>query len=171
MLVQRSAVVRGHTLPELIATLGVAAVLATVAVPSFSNLLLDSRMSAALTTAMHAVNRARQFSAARGQTIRLCGSDNGRLCSERADWTGSLLLTDETAEFQHSLALDGGDGAPRIRSNRPIVRFEGGSGFVSPATFTICDRRGARAARAVIVSRSGRPRESARDASGGPLAC
>ena len=35
----------------------------------------------------------------------------------------------------------------------------------------VCDRRGAPAARAVVVSRTGRVRVSARDADGGPLAC
>lgn len=168
---ERIGIVRGHTLPELIATLGVAAVLATLAVPAFSNLLLDSRMTAALTTAMHAVNLARQFSAARGETIQLCGSEDARTCTGREDWSGGLLLTGEHGDFHRSLALGGGDDTPRIRTNRSIIRFEAGSGFASPATVTICDRRGWRAARAVIVSRSGRPRESARDASGEALAC
>jgi type IV fimbrial biogenesis protein FimT len=162
---------RGHTLPELLAMLGIAAVIAGAAVPVFSNLLLESRMNAATATAMHAVNLARQFSATRSEAVRLCGSEDARECSGRPDWTGGLLLAGAGDRFRESVQLAGGAGAPRIRSNRATIDFEGGSGFATPATLTICDRRGARAARAVIVSRSGRPRSSDRDASARALTC
>jgi type IV fimbrial biogenesis protein FimT len=161
----------GHTLPELLATLGIASVVACAAVPLFSSLLMDSRMNAAVATALHAVNLARQFSATRGETVRLCGSRDARDCSGASDWSGGLLLADDGGQFRHSLGLNDGDGAPRLRSNRAILSFEAGSGFATPATLTVCDRRGADAARAVIVSRSGRPRSSARDASDRPLTC
>ncbi len=162
---------RGHTLTELLVIFGIVAVIAGAAAPTFSKLLLDSRMNAAVTTAMHAANLARQFSATRSETIRLCGSDDEQACTGRSDWSSGLLLADNGELFRRSLPLSGGNGAPSIRSNRAIVNFEGDSGFASPATLTVCDRRGASAARAVIISRSGRPRVSERDASDRPLAC
>lgn len=162
---------RGHTLVELLVMFGIVAAISAAAVPTFSNLLLDSRMNAAVTTSMHAVNLARQFSATRSETIQLCGSDDQRACSGGEDWTGGLLLSDDGEAFRRSLPLAAIEGTPRLRSNRAIVLFEGGSGFASPATLTICDRRGARAARAVIISRTGRPRVSGRDASERALAC
>jgi type IV fimbrial biogenesis protein FimT len=120
---------------------------------------------------MHAANLARHFSATRSEAIRLCGSDDEQACTGRSDWSSGLLLADNGELFRRSLPLSGGNGAPSIRSNRAIVNFEGDSGFASPATLTVCDRRGASAARAVIISRSGRPRVSERDASDRPLAC
>ena len=162
---------RGHTLPELMVMLGIVAIIAGAAAPTFSNLLLDTRMNAAITTAMHAVNLARQFSATRSEAIRLCGSDDERACTGRTDWSTGLLLADDGEFVRRSLPLSTGNGAPRIRSNRAIVNFEGDSGFASPATLVVCDRRGATAARAIIISRSGRPRTSDRDASDRPLAC
>jgi type IV fimbrial biogenesis protein FimT len=170
-MLPRTPSATGHTLPELMTMLAIAAILAGAAVPVFSNLLLETRMSAAVSTAMHAVNLARQFSATRSEAIRLCGSDDARECSGRADWSGSLLLAATAAGFRESLPLSAADGAPRIRSNREAIDFEGGSGFATPATLTICDRRGSRSARAVIVSRSGRPRSSDRDASARVLTC
>jgi type IV fimbrial biogenesis protein FimT len=161
----------GHTLTELMAILGIAAVLAATAVPLFTTLLLDSRMNAAVATAMHAVNLARQFSATRGETIRLCGSTDQRECSGAADWSTGLLLADDAGLFRQGVGLAGGHGAPRLRSNRAILSFEAGSGFSTPATLVVCDRRGAAAARAVIVSRTGRPRASLRDASDRALSC
>jgi type IV fimbrial biogenesis protein FimT len=175
----RTASGRGHTIPELLAMLGIAAILAVVAVPVFSNLLLESRMNAAVATAMHAVNLARQFSATRSETIRLCGSNDAQGCSGQSDWSTGLLLADSDVEpgadgigpFRRSVPLPGGSGAPEVRSNRATLEFEGGSGFATPATLTVCDRRRTRAARAIIVSRSGRPRTSDRDASDKAIAC
>jgi type IV fimbrial biogenesis protein FimT len=167
----KSTPCRGHTLPELLAMLSIVAVIAAAAVPVFSNLLLESRMNAAVSTAMHAVNLARQFSATRSEAIRLCGSVDERECSGRLDWSGGLLLAGDGDRFHQSLLLSSGSGTPSIRSNRSTIAFEGGSGFATPATLTVCDRRGARAARAVIVSRSGRPRTSDRDGSDGALTC
>jgi type IV fimbrial biogenesis protein FimT len=150
--------------------LGIAATLAFAAVPVFSNLILESRMNAAVATAMHAVNLARQYSATRSEGIRLCGSSDADRCSEHADWTSGLLLTREPDRFLQRLDLPQ-DGSPRIRSNRSTLEFEAGTGFATPATLTLCDRRGVRAARAVIVSRSGRPRTSLRDGSDRELTC
>ena len=161
----------GHTVPELLAMLGIASILAVAAVPVFSNLLLEARMNAALATTMHAVNLARQLSATRSVLMRLCGSDNEVSCSGRPDWTAGLLLVDESESFRQGVPLSGGSGTPRIRSNRATLSFEAGSGFATPATLTLCDRRGSRAARSVIVSRSGRPRASDRDASDKALSC
>ena len=72
-------------------------------------------------------------------------------------WTGRAASSSPVmaTAFHQSLLLSGGSGTPSIRSNRSTIAFEGGSGFATPATLTVCDRRGARAARAVIVSRSG----------------
>jgi type IV fimbrial biogenesis protein FimT len=162
---------RGHTLPELMVMFGIVAIIAGAAAPTFSNLLLDSRMNAAITTTMHAVNLARQFSATRSEAIQLCGSDDEQACTGQSDWSTGLLLADRAELFRRSLPLSGGNGAPQIRSNRAIVSFEGDSGFASPATLTVCDRRGSTAARAIIISRSGRPRVSERDAADRPLAC
>jgi Tfp pilus assembly protein FimT len=170
-MVDRIPATRGHTLPELLTILGIAAILAGTAVPVFSKLLLETQMNAAIATAMHAVSLARQFSATRSESIRLCGSADQRECTGGTDWTQGLLLADDGDRFRHSLGLAGSTGGPRIRSNRAIVSFEAGSGFATPATLTLCDRRGARAARAVIVSRSGRPRASDRDASDRALIC
>jgi Tfp pilus assembly protein FimT len=161
----------GHTLTELMAILGIAAVLAATAVPLFSTLLLDSRMNAVVATTMHAVNLARQFSATRGETIRLCGSANQRECSGAMDWSAGLLLTNDVGLFRQGLGFAGGRGTPRLRSNRATLSFEAGSGYSTPATLVVCDRRGAAAARAVILSRTGRPRVSLRDASDRALSC
>jgi hypothetical protein len=57
-----------------------------------------------------------------------------------------------------------------IVSNRPFYELRP-AGRSTNGTVVFCDRRGAAAARAVIVSFTGRPRVDTRDADGRPLRC
>ena len=58
-----------------------------------------------------------------------------------------------------------------IVANRSLLAFAPLRPAATTATFTVCDDRGPRAAVAIIVSRSGRPRVTRHDANGDPLAC
>ena len=162
---------RGYTLLELVAALALVAILAAIAYPGFAVLLLDSRRDAAVTIAVHAVHAARQFAAARNESMQLCGSRDARQCTGQGDWSAGLLVVGSGGAVLRNLPLPLRDQGPRLRSNRPAITFEPGTSFASPATLTICDRRGGDAARAIIVSRSGRPRVSERDAGDRPLQC
>lgn len=162
---------RGFTLIELLVALALTAVLATIAYPGFTTWLLNSRRDAAVMTALHAVHAARQFAATRYESVDLCGTRDALHCSGRTDWSTGLLVISDGGSVHRSLSsLDEGHG-PTLKSNRASINFEPGTSYASPATITICDRRGGRAARAVIVSRSGRPRISERDASNRVLQC
>jgi hypothetical protein len=59
----------------------------------------------------------------------------------------------------------------QVLANRPTLSFRAFGQMGITATFTFCDRRGGSSARAVIISQTGRPRVSGRDASGAPLSC
>jgi type IV fimbrial biogenesis protein FimT len=170
-MLDRITAFRGVTLVELSIVLAFIAIIAGFAVPSFNGMLLDSRRTAAVSTALHAVNLARQLAAIRGGTIRLCGSRDATQCSGGTDWSDGLLVTADDESLHRSLPLPAIARASAIRANRSDVAFEAGSGFATPATITICDRRGGLEARAIIISRSGRPRVSERDAGDGPLTC
>lgn len=162
---------RGYTLFELLVALALTAVLATIAYPGFTTWLLNSRRDATVTTALHAVHAARQFAATRDESVELCGTLDAMHCSGGTDWTAGLLIIGADGTVHRSLPSLRPVDAPTLKSNRTVIRFEPGTSFASPATMTICDRRGGRAARAVIVSRSARPRVSERDASNRELQC
>ena len=170
-MLYRLSVARGVTLVELAVVLALIAISAVYAVPAFHGLLLDSRRNASVVATLHAVNLARQLAAIRGDPVRLCGSQDAEHCSGRTDWTSGLLVTDASDTVHRHLPLAARGGSQAVHANRSDVAFEGGSGFATPATVTICDRRGSRAARAIIISRSGRPRVSPTDSSGRLLAC
>ena len=162
---------RGFTLIELLVALTLTVILATIAYPAFARWMLDSRRDAATTVALHAVHAARQFAAARAVSVELCGTLDAKRCSGTSNWSAGLLVIGDDGTVFRSLPPPGSLHGPVVRSNRAAIRFEAGTSFASPATVTVCDRRGGRAARAIIVSRSGRPRVSARDASNRALQC
>jgi len=162
---------RGITLLELLVALALTAILATIAFPGFTAWLLDSRRDAIVTTALHAVHAARQFAATRDESVQLCGTLDAMRCSGGADWSSGLLVIGADGTVHRSLPSSQSLHGPTLKSNRVVIRFEPGTSFASPATMTICDRRGSGAARAVIVSRTGRPRVSERDAANRLLQC
>lgn len=145
----------GHTLIELLATLAIVAILVAAAVPSFARWLLDLRRDAAVTLSLHAVHVARQLAAVRSEAITLCGRRDDERCTGSTDWSGGLLVATPGGRVQRNLPLA---AASLLHSNRTEIRFEAGTGHATPATLSVCDRRGPAFARTVVVSRSGRPR-------------
>ena len=89
-------------------------------------------------------------------------------------WGPELLQRSAGADdeaLRRVVALPGGGGRQSVRANRGFVEFAPLSPAASTATLTVCDDRGARAARALIVSRTGRVRLSDQGAAGEPLDC
>ncbi len=162
---------RGHTLIEILIALAVLAVLAGAAAPAFTTFWLDARRDARVSAISHAAHSARQLAAARGISLSLCGSNDGLHCSGERDWSAGILLAAADGEALRSIAGAIGAGTTQVRSNRTSLEFQPAARYATTATIVVCDRRGSAAARAVIVSRSGRPRVSSRDASGRALSC
>ena len=168
---------KGLTLVEMLVVVALLAVGATLAAPTFGGLLRDTRRAAALTALSHALHAARTAAAASGRSMRVCGTRDGRSCSGDAHWGPGLLqrpaagATGEADALVRVTALPDGRGAPLVRANRPFIDFAPLAPSATTATITVCDDRGPAAARALIVSRTGRLRVSDRSASGEPLAC
>jgi type IV fimbrial biogenesis protein FimT len=116
----------------------------------------------------------------RNAVVSLCPSRDGRACAQPGtDWDAGWLVF-ENVDQDGPAMLDPGeqlvqvypawDGG-QIRGNRDTLSFRsfGQSGVT--ATYVFCDRRGGAAARAVIISQTGRPRIATRTAAGARLDC
>jgi len=170
---------RAFSLYEALVTLTVVSTVTTIAVPSFQQLTTSQRMSGAVNSLVTALHLARSETIKRGERAVLCPSSDGRTCRNNTVWEeGYMLYIDRNGNHE----FDTGETAVRmfdatpglhIRSaHRDQVTYQpNGMASGSTITITFCDKHGRGAPRAVIVSNSGRPRTSTRNASGGAISC
>lgn len=170
----------GFTLLELLVTLATAAVVVGLGVPSFRSLTLDARRTADVNAFVLAVQLARSEAAKRGRTVVVCKSADAQRCAgrEHAFTAGFMVFVDldgarpaqrgadEPVLFSHTPKLHGS-----ITANRELFEFRPFLRRSTNGTVVFCDARGAAAARAVVVSYTGRPRVAAAAADGGSLEC
>lgn len=171
---------RGFTLAELVFTLAIAAGLLGWGVPAFLDASRDAERTREVNQLVQAVHLARNEAIKRNAVVSLCPSTDGERCAPGGTpWQEGWIVF-----------LNGDRDAPAVRdpdeellqvyapwasgavfANRGTLSFRPYGQMGVTARFTFCDRRGPRAARAVIISQTGRPRVSHRDASGAPLTC
>ena len=161
-------------------TLAIAAVLSAVAAPNLSRWQRSASRSAAVNDFMHAIFLARSEAIKRNGIVGLCPSENGIDCADRDDWHSGWLVFvnldgdrppkvdgDEPVVFRRA-AWAGG----RVTSNRPSFSFRPTAQVDVNGTIEFCDLRGTSDdARAIIISHTGRPRVSKRDANNQPVDC
>lgn len=169
----------GFTLWELLIALGVCGVLAAVAAPSFRTMMLDARRTADVNAFVGAVQLARSEAAKRARPVVLCKTADRVTCGDAqirydAGWMVFVDVDDDQPPsrgpedpllFAHHPEITGS-----ISSNRAVFEFRPFHLRSTNGTVTFCDERGVAAARAVIVSYTGRPRVSAQGP-GRPLSC
>ena len=169
--------VEAFSLLDLMVSILILATLLTVGVPAFDWLVLDTRRTADINAFVASVQLARSEAAKRGLPIVLCQSVDGASCSPAGSGfdDGWLVVAASSAGdpimdgaplHAHAPAMTGS-----IRSNRSRFVFRPRHRRGTNGTVTFCDRRGERAARAVIVSYTGRPRVADLAPGGRPLAC
>jgi type IV fimbrial biogenesis protein FimT len=137
-MIGRRAYAGGLTMIELMVALVVLAILVTIAVPSFRNASLGSRLSASANDLLASVQLARSEAIKRNQTITICASSDGATCAASGGWEQGWIIVDAAAVvIQRQQGLPDGylvsqSGGTSALSFQPI-----GIGATA-ATFTIC---------------------------------
>jgi type IV fimbrial biogenesis protein FimT len=170
----------GFSLWELACALGVASVVLAVSLPAFQDLVLDGRRAADVNALVAAVQFARSEAEKRGRPVVLCKSRDFQSCAgaDAGFDTGWMVLLHEAGSGRPALAS--GVSAlhvyrphitGEIHANREWFEFRPFHRRSTNGTVTFCDRRGSAAARAVIISYTGRPRVSSEGPGGRALEC
>ena len=91
---------RGFTLVELLVTITVAAILATIAIPSFQDATLNGKLSSLANNFVASAQLARGEAIKRNTTVTLCASSNGTSCT--GAWKdGWVVLAGATVIYSH----------------------------------------------------------------------
>lgn len=169
----------GYSLYELLITLGLAALVLTLGLPSFGKLVADKRLRAETDALFHAIHLARKSSIVRRRVVSICPSNDGESCNQGYDWSSGWIV----------FANVDRDDPPQVDDNEPVLsqhRVEdtvqilaNRRGFTlrsthlraTNGTLVVCDRTGRAASRALVVSYTGRPRVTRTDRSGEPYSC
>ena len=82
--------VRGFTIYELLMTLVLIGVLASLSIPGFSKIVARNRMSTEINALFHAIHVARKESIMRRQVVSICPSLDGASCKPGKDWSAEI---------------------------------------------------------------------------------
>ena len=170
---------RGMLLADLLLTVALLSILAVIAVPSFTQLVLEARMTDQVNALVHGIHLGKQSARIRLSDIALCKSIDGQNCAHDRAWhDGWILFENRDRDHPPSVGHDEpvlAAGAPytngTIMANRLHFVFRPFVIRSTNGTLTFCDRRGAAAARALIISPTGRPRTAATGPGNRKLSC
>ena len=145
---------RGFTLIELMVTVGILAIVAAIAAPSFDSSIRNMRINGTADQLISAMSLARVEAVKRGAPVTLCPSSDGLTCSG-TDWqVGYLVTEDKTGSATGAPSFDNsGDTDQRIKvydptpkdvvvtlaSNASFIRFDalGATANALTQTFTV----------------------------------
>ena len=86
---------KGFTLIELMIVLGVAALVITLGIPSFQEIIRSNRFAAQTNAFVSSMNLARSVAITRGVRVTLCKSSNGQECTTEGGYEqGWIVFTD-----------------------------------------------------------------------------
>ncbi len=159
----------GFTLIELMFTLAVAAVILTLAIPSFRDIIQNTRLTTQINELASSLNLARSEAIKRGLTVTVCKSDDQDASPNcGGDWQDGWLVfedngtvgtfdsgTDVLIKVTSALPAASTLDFPRNQISYDSTGFAIG---VSNGTFVLCDDRGISAAKGLIASNNGRIR-------------
>ena len=113
-MVKSAATSSGFTLVELLVTMVVFGILASIAIPSFSDLIKNSRLATETNDLMSDLAYARSEAARQGKRVTLCVSSNGTSCGTGSAWAGGRIVFADTGTYG---TVDGTDAVLRVSNS------------------------------------------------------
>jgi type IV fimbrial biogenesis protein FimT len=150
---------RGFTLVELLVVIALIATFASLAVPAFSGFIQRNESETVQQQLLAKLSFTRAQAVVDRQSVRLCGSDDGKTCN--GQWSRGLLTLHENA--QEPLTYHAIDSAQPLhwkgaRSNAELLFQANGTTHMSNGRFVFCGTNPPRVAWQIVVNLQGRHR-------------
>jgi len=149
----------GFTLIELMVTISIMAILLMIAVPSFQNATLGSKLSSFANNLVSSAHLARSEAIKRNATVALCASSNGASCATSGGWgQGWIVRAADGTVIQRQQALPTGFNVTET-GGAFGVNFQPSGVNSDSVTFTVCrsSPEVGSQERVVAISTTGRP--------------
>ena len=177
----------GLTLLELLIVVSITAILATVALPSMSTLVAETRIRSGTSTLASMMKFARMQAVARNAPVTLCPGHEGTACGEANEWNRGVMVfedtnhnrrRDEAEELlgfremnRHLRVFSGADPDSTGKSRKRVVFSPAGTAAGYTISIKFCSPDGSTQPAVIILQNSGRIRLSDRDGSGRKPVC
>lgn len=139
-------------------TLSVALILLAIAVPALQNFLRNDRQWTTANSLVMSLNAARSEAIKQDTAVSLCPTADGTSCSTTASWAQGWIVLSSAAAGAGPVftvpSLAAGTTLTEANGLKSVTFLSTGM-VTAPAAFTLCDSRGASAARYVQVSLTG----------------
>lgn len=155
----------GFTLIELMVTIAVLGILLSIGIPSYQNMVLNSRITAQANQVITALNYARSEAVKRAAPATVCSTNGGAACAGSTNWsTGWLVFADANGNG----VVNAGETVLRVwpalntgntlNTGKDLRVTFAASGFATGFndTFRLCDKRGTAEARSIVINSMGR---------------
>ena len=164
----------GLTVLELLITLSIVTILFLLASPGFSNLTANSRLSSSLYSLGTTLRLARAEALSHQRIVVVCGTGNGLECSQTNSWNMGYMsfvegnpdgtfsyathestfgTNSENRQIIHLVTKQPTGTSIKLFGTKNYIRFSGtGDSFRSHGTFSICDDRGDKFAKGIVVT-------------------
>ena len=162
----------GFTLIELVVTLTIVGILATIAAPSMSSFIQNNRLRTQVSDFVVDLNFARSEATKQKSNVAICAGNTIVGCDATKAWQDGRLVfidADNSSSFnagdtilRSHEALEGNNTLANKTTSGKILIFNSSGSVANPGTgdgtYAFCDRRGASLGRGVEVLNTGRVR-------------
>jgi type IV fimbrial biogenesis protein FimT len=168
--------VRGVTLIELMVSIGILAILTAVAIPSFTSIMVNYRLTSISNTFVASAQLARSEAIKRNGRVTMCKSADGMTCTVNGSWnqgwilfhdvdnnaakgtTEAIIYTESAMPVNYLTMSPGGGVEDHYISFTAGGGSELTSGAFQAATFTLCHQTEVGPARQMVLDGVGRLR-------------
>ncbi|MFJ3263602.1 GspH/FimT family pseudopilin [Pseudomonas sp. NPDC086581] len=156
----------GFTLIELMVVVAIAAILATIAIPSFRTLMLNNQITSQTNMVIGLLQSARSEAITQRSIVRVCGSSDAGLnqvnysCNSNSWEAGAIVFrspdatTTSVAQAAVIRVLPPNSSGLTLRSSGSLT-FNPNGTLTTAATLRVCDSRGTASSRAITLNIAG----------------